>query len=249
MGTRRAAALGFPTVNIPLHDTTVSGVFAARVTFDGAAHPAAAFADQKRGVLEAYILNGRHDLYGKEITIELMKKIHDSVVFENDDALRAAIAGDIRNVREYFRNRCMTRIMVFGTFDIVHKGHENFFEQARALARSAGSGQARDPYLVVSVARDAISKRIKGFSPRHHENDRLLAVAAHPLIDRAVLGDEIGYVTHIKKEQPGIIALGYDQRGEYVDNLVHDLAAVGISLKVIRLAAHKHDVYKTSKLS
>ena len=38
----------------------------------------------------------------------------------------------------------MTRIMVFGTFDMIHAGHEDLFRQARALAK--------EPYLIVSVA-------------------------------------------------------------------------------------------------
>lgn len=134
----------------------------------------------------------------------------------------------------------MTRIMVFGTFDIVHAGHENFFSQARMLSKGS--------YLIVSVARDSVASRIKGFSPRHHESERLAAVAAHSLVDRAVLGDEVGYIHHILEEKPDIIALGYDQHGEYVNSLEKDLRNAGLKTKIVRLAAHKPDVYKTSKL-
>ncbi len=56
----------------------------------------------------------------------------------------------------------MTRIMVFGTFDMIHEGHADLFRQARALAS--------DPYLIVSVARDAVAQRIKGNRPRHSED-------------------------------------------------------------------------------
>ena len=47
-----------------------------------------------------------------------------------------------------------TRIMVFGTFDGIHRGHLHFFKQARGLVKN--------PYLIVSVARDVNVKRIKG---------------------------------------------------------------------------------------
>lgn len=134
----------------------------------------------------------------------------------------------------------MTRIMVFGTFDVIHKGHEHFFGQARALAP--------DPYLIVSVARDAVASRIKGFTPRHHESERLAAAVAHPLVDKAVVGDEIGYLQHIQAEKPDIIALGYDQHGEFVDGLEECLRSAGLTAKIVRLAAYKPDVYKTSKL-
>ena len=137
--------------------------------------------------------------------------------------------------------------MVFGTFDMVHPGHEDFFEQARKLAHHE-HGRGAEPYLIVSIARDAVASRIKGFSPRHHEAERLANVAAHPLVDKAVLGEELGYARHIAEEKPDIIALGYDQNGEYVDHLEEDLKKAGIKARIVRLAAHRPDVYKTSKL-
>ncbi len=134
----------------------------------------------------------------------------------------------------------MTRIMVFGTFDMIHGGHEDFFRQARALAS--------DPHLIVSVARDASAARIKGRQPRRAERERLAAVAAHALVDEAVLGDERGYMEHVARSRPDIIALGYDQGGEYVRDLEKDLHDAGLATRVVRLAAFKPDVYKTSKL-
>src|SRR5688572_19695894 len=105
----------------------------------------------------------------------------------------------------------MMRVMVFGTFDIVHPGHENFFKQARSLAA--------DPYLIVSLARDSVAARVKGFAPKHREVERLTNVQKSPLVDEAVLGDAEGYMAHIRAHQPDIIALGYDQKGEFVDDL------------------------------
>lgn len=134
----------------------------------------------------------------------------------------------------------MTRIMAFGTFDMIHKGHESLFRQARALAE--------EPYLIVSVARDSAAARHRGFSPRHHEAERLAQVAAHPLVDEAMLGDEIGYTAHIIAAKPDIIALGYDQTGEYVDDLEKDLTSAGYGGKVVRLQAFEPETYKTSKL-
>ena len=143
----------------------------------------------------------------------------------------------------------MTRIMVFGTFDMVHPGHEDFFKQARRLAAlSEVEGSSVKPYLIVSVARDSAAARIRGMAPRRHESERLAAVAAHELVDKAVMGDEVGYIRHIVEEKPDIIALGYDQSGEYVEHLEEDLKKEGMNVRIVRLAAHKPDVYKTSKL-
>lgn len=133
-----------------------------------------------------------------------------------------------------------TKIMVFGTFDMIHPGHVDFFRQARSLAA--------DPHLIVSVARDPNVERIKGFRPRNSERARQEMLAAHPLVDEAVLGDEQGSLEHIKRVAPDIIALGYDQKGEYADRLPDDLQAAGLQTRVIRLQAYKPQEYKTSKL-
>lgn len=131
--------------------------------------------------------------------------------------------------------------MVFGTFDIVHPGHEDFFRQARALAP--------EPYLIVSLARDSAVIRIKKTKPRHSESERLSVVAQSPLVDEAVLGDENGYIEHIRRANPEIIALGYDQAGEYVEKLAEKLYEAGLLVRIVRLEAYKPEIYKTSKLS
>ncbi len=134
----------------------------------------------------------------------------------------------------------MTTIMIFGTFDMIHAGHEDFFRQARALAE--------DPYLVVSVARDSAASRHRGFAPTTNEIARMERVAQHPLVDKAVLGDESGFITHILKEKPDIIALGYDQKGEYVDALEDVLRAANLHIPIRRLEAFQPETFKTSKL-
>ena len=124
---------------------------------------------------------------------------------------------------------------------MLHEGHLDFFRQARSLAP--------DSALIVSVARDTAVARIKGASPRRSEEKRLALVSACELVDEAVLGDTEGYIAHILEARPEIIALGYDQEGEYVQSLEDDLRRAGLVTTVTRLAAYKPDVYKTSFLS
>lgn len=134
----------------------------------------------------------------------------------------------------------MTKIMVFGTFDMIHPGHEDLFRQARSLAS--------DPHLIVSVARDEVSSRIKGFKPRNDEKERLHALAENPLVDDVVLGDEADYMAHIKEARPDIIALGYDQSGEFVEHLAADLKKAGLDTSLVRMQPYEPETYKTSKL-
>lgn len=238
-GKGRATALGFPTANIAHGDGSLSGIYAAKVKVGDAKYIAAAFADRRRKLLEVHLPDYSGELNGEPISIELHKKIREHENFENDESLRLAIAADVEKVCEYFKRT--TRIMVFGTFDMIHDGHADLFRQARALADN--------PYLIVSVARDKVAERIKGRKPRNGEEERRAAVAKHELVDEAILGDESGYMGHILTNMPDIIALGYDQEGEFVENLEKDLQTAGLKTRVVRLMAFKPELYKTSKLS
>lgn len=130
--------------------------------------------------------------------------------------------------------------MVFGTFDMLHEGHLDMLRQARALAP--------DPQLIVSVARDRVVERVKGSKPKHSELERLKLVEACGLVDEVVLGDEEGHVPHIVTAAPDIIALGYDQTGEYVEHLAGQLSKSGLDPRVVRLKPYNPEIYKTSKL-
>lgn len=134
----------------------------------------------------------------------------------------------------------MTRIMVFGTFDMIHEGHRDFFRQARALAAN--------PHLIVSIARDSVVERIKGRRPVHSEVIRMAAIGTEAGVDEAVLGDSDGFATHIIDSRPEILALGYDQEGEYVDTLEETLRHAGLEVRIERLKAFRPDEFKTSKL-
>jgi len=104
-GARRGTVLGFPTVNIPLGDASVSGIYAATVKVGEETYEAVAFADPRRTILEAHLLDFSADLYGWNVTIELLKKIREGKKFPDDAALRAAIAGDIAAARAYFKRK------------------------------------------------------------------------------------------------------------------------------------------------
>ncbi len=102
-GPKRGSALGYPTINIPL-ESGVAGIYVARVRIGAETYSAAAFADERRKLLEAHIIDYSGDLYGKEVAIELLEKIRDTRDFDDDALLREAIADDVAKVRHYFKN-------------------------------------------------------------------------------------------------------------------------------------------------
>lgn len=101
-GAKRGRGLGYPTINIPLEDATVTGVYAAIVRIDKTLYHAAAFADPSRKLLEAHLFGFAEEVYGRQATIELKDKIRDAQRFDDDDLLKKAIAEDVTQVRNYF---------------------------------------------------------------------------------------------------------------------------------------------------
>lgn len=131
------------------------------------------------------------------------------------------------------------KIMVFGTFDGLHKGHMNFLRQARNLARRS--------FLIVSIGRDKNVYRIKGHASRYSDEERRLLLKKSGLADKVVLSGLKDHIPHILKARPDIIALGYDQK-EYTRHLKRQLEANGLQVKIKRLKPYKENIYKTHLL-
>lgn len=127
--------------------------------------------------------------------------------------------------------------MAFGTFDLLHPGHLNFLEQAKALG----------DFLIVSVSRDENAKKFKGRAPVFNERERLRLVSSLKAADKAILGSPNNYLAHIIREKPDIIALGYDQTA-FVPKLEHDIQLGKIKVKIVRLKPYKRRYLKSSKL-
>ncbi|TAL50127.1 FAD synthase [Patescibacteria group bacterium] len=95
------------------------------------------------------------------------------------------------------------RVLVFGTFDGVHSGHEFFLRSAKG----------RGTELVVGVARDAHVATFKGRKPLHSEQKRLEQVQKLSMVDSALLCDpEISTFNIIEEVVPDLLVLGHDQQ-------------------------------------
>jgi len=131
----------------------------------------------------------------------------------------------------------MKRVMVFGTFDILHKGHLNFFKQAKK----------HGDILIAVAARDKTVKKIKGKKPVNKEIKRLLNVSMVKDVNLAVIGNIDNPYKIIEEYNPNIICLGYDQKS-FTEKLKEELKKRKLKAKIIRLKAYKPDVYKSSKM-
>lgn len=93
------------------------------------------------------------------------------------------------------------KVLVFGTFDHLHPGHESFLKQASELGE-----------LLISVSSDK-SAKLRGKAPTNTESKRLKAIKSLKLAKGVSIGDEdMNSWSPIKKFKPDIIATGYDQK-------------------------------------
>ncbi len=132
----------------------------------------------------------------------------------------------------------MKTVMVFGTFDGLHPGHEYFLSEAKK----------KGDWLVVVVARDQTVKKVKGHLPKHNEVKRKSEIDQTELPDQVVLGSKSNPYTIFNSIKPDIICLGYDQKA-FVDGLPAALAQRGIDADIIRLEAYRPDEYKSSNIN
>jgi FAD synthetase len=130
----------------------------------------------------------------------------------------------------------MKKVLVFGTFDIFHPGHEYFLKEAKKHGDE----------LVVVVARDSTVKQVKGKLPHHNENYRLNVIQKLNYVDKAVLGYETADKYRIVEEiKPDTICLGYDQAA-FVDGLEKKLQELELKTDIIRLGAYNPHIHKSS---
>jgi riboflavin kinase / FMN adenylyltransferase len=97
-GNKKGKKLGFPTVNIELNENIESGVYAGVVDIDGGKFKAGIFVSSNKKLLEAHIIGFSGDLYGKEIEIEIGKRMRSVMKFEGDKELKAQINKDIQEI-------------------------------------------------------------------------------------------------------------------------------------------------------
>jgi FAD synthetase len=105
----------------------------------------------------------------------------------------------------------MKKVLAFGTFDKIHKGHIYYLKQAK-----------KHGHLTVVIARDLTVRTVKGKFPENNEQKRLSLVKKLNIADNLILGNFNEKYTVLDYVKPDIVALGYDQKA-FTDNLREEL--------------------------
>ncbi len=141
----------------------------------------------------------------------------------------------------------MKKVLVFGTFDILHPGHLYFLREAKKHGE----------HLTVVVTPASVVKKLKGKAPMFGEAHRVATVKLMSFVDRVVLGDRtLSSFTILKKYKPGVICFGYDQGtlAKYVEAYYKKSSLKGLLFErsreptFIRLKPYNQQKHKSERL-
>ena len=128
------------------------------------------------------------------------------------------------------------RVVVFGSFDVLHLGHLDFFRQAKRHGRR----------LVVVVSSDAGFRKAKRSSPWFSAGQRLKMVRALRAVDEAFIGTRPGRMFEsVVKARPDVIVLGSDQKVD-VAALKVFLLKNGLRARILRAKPFLKEKFKSS---
>ena len=100
-GSKRGKLLGFPTANFSLHKKINQGIYISQTKFLGKIYQSVTFIGnaktfgEKDIKAETYILNFNKNLYGKFITVKLLKKLRGNKKFKSEKELIKQMKKDV----------------------------------------------------------------------------------------------------------------------------------------------------------
>jgi D-beta-D-heptose 7-phosphate kinase/D-beta-D-heptose 1-phosphate adenosyltransferase len=112
-----------------------------------------------------------------------------------------ALPAEVRVRLDLWRAAGDTIVFTNGVYDLLHRGHVEYLEEARALGDR----------LVVGVNGDASVRRLKGPErPILPQRDRAALIAALACVDMAIVFDDDTPLTLIEAVQPDVLVKGAD---------------------------------------
>ncbi len=100
----------------------------------------------------------------------------------------------------------MTKVITYGTYDLLHQGHINLLRRAKALG----------DYLIVGVTNDNFDRDRGKLNVRNNVLERVEAVKATGLADQIIIEDYVGQkIDDVQKYGIDIFAIGSDWEGKF----------------------------------
>lgn len=100
----------------------------------------------------------------------------------------------------------MSKVITYGTYDLLHQGHINLLRRARELG----------DYLIVGVTSDSFDRGRGKLNVRNNVLERVEAVKATGYADEVIIEDYVGQkIDDIQKYNVDIFAIGSDWEGKF----------------------------------
>ena len=100
----------------------------------------------------------------------------------------------------------MTKVITYGTYDLLHQGHLNLLRRAKELG----------DYLIVGVTSDSFDRGRGKLNVRNNVLERVEAVKATGYADEVIIEDYLGQkIDDIQKYDIDIFAIGSDWEGKF----------------------------------
>ena len=136
-----------------------------------------------------------------EIIKEKSMLTTDVINSKIDNLIKNQLVNEDRNTLTEIGRNSLHVVLAGGVFDIIHPGHIYTLNAAKALG----------DVLVVVVATDNTSKKMKKRRPLHTQEQRQELVNSLSMVDLCLIGQEDDIFKTVDRVRPQIIALGYDQ--------------------------------------
>jgi len=141
---------------------------------------------------------------GKSVFETIKKKSMlstDVINSKIDQLIKNQLVNEGRNTLTEIGRNSLHVVLAGGVFDIIHPGHIYTLNAAKALG----------DVLVVVVATDNTSEKMKKRRPLHTQEQRQELVNSLSMVDLCLVGQEDDIFKTVDRVRPQIIALGYDQ--------------------------------------
>ncbi|MEK0367289.1 MAG: adenylyltransferase/cytidyltransferase family protein [Nitrosopumilus sp.] len=159
---------------------------------------------------------------------EIIKKkslLSDDVINSKiDELIKNQLVNEDRTTLTEIGRDSLHVVLSGGVFDIIHPGHISTLNAAKALG----------DVLVVVVATDNTSEKMKKRKPLHTQEQRQELVNSLSMVDLCLVGQEADIFKTVNRVRPQIIALGYDQ--VHQEKFITDgCKRINLNAKVARL--------------
>ncbi len=134
--------------------------------------------------------------------IQKKNKISENIINSKiDELIKSQLVNEDRTTLTELGRNSLRVVLAGGVFDIIHPGHIYTLNAARLLG----------DVLVVVVATDNTTIKMKKRKPLHSQDQRQELVNSLVMVDLCLVGQEDDIFKTVNRVRPQIIALGYDQ--------------------------------------